>query len=87
MSILSLNPYHHVIFSVSEIDKINWAEVHEVSASELRKSLDGTKTFVKWEGETVPVCVEPLTTKSSYYTYEEMLAILRTSEWTVPLAP
>jgi hypothetical protein len=44
-------------------------------------SVDGTKTFVKWDGVSVPVCVESLTTKSPYYSYEEMLAILSTEEW------
>jgi hypothetical protein len=81
MSILSLNPYYHVIFSVTEIDKINWAEVHEVSASELRKSLDGTKTFVKYEG-TVPECVTLLSTGDGPYNYQDFITILRTSEWT-----
>ncbi len=76
-----------VIFDVSEIGAIDFTQVLETSADTLRLSVDGTKTFVKWEGETVPSCVESLTTKSSYYTYEEMLAILRTSEWTVPLTP
>jgi hypothetical protein len=76
-----------VIFDVSEIGSIDFTQVLETSADTLRMSVDGTKTFVKWEGETVPACVENLTTKSSYYSYEEMLAVLRTSEWTAPLAP
>jgi hypothetical protein len=81
MSILSLNPYYHVVFSVSEIDKINWAEVHEVSSSELRKSLDGTKTFVKYEG-AVPKCLTLLNTGDGPYNYQDFIVILRTSEWT-----
>ena len=76
-----------VIFDVSEIVSIDFTQVLETSADTLRISVDGTKTFVKWEGETVPSSVESLTTKSPYYTYEEMLAILRTSEWTVPFTP
>jgi hypothetical protein len=47
----------------------------------LRLSVDGTKTFVKWDNEVVPSCVANLTTKSPYYSYEEMLAILSTEEW------
>jgi hypothetical protein len=81
MSILTQNPYYHVIFSVSEIDKINWAEVHEGSPSELRKSIDGTKTFVKYEG-TVPECVTLLSTGDGPYNYQDFITILRTSEWT-----
>jgi hypothetical protein len=70
-----------VIFNVSEIGSVDFSEVLETSADTLRLSVDGTKTFVKWDGVSVPVCVESLTTKSPYYSYEEMLAILSTEEW------
>ena len=71
-----------VIFDVSELGLIDFSQVLETSADTVRKSVDQTKTFVKWEGETVPSCVESLTTKSVYYTYEEILAILAGPEWT-----
>ena len=70
-----------VIFNVSEIGSVDFSEVLETSADTLRLSVDGTKTFVKWDGVSVPLCVESLTTKSPYYSYEEMLAILSTEEW------
>jgi hypothetical protein len=76
-----------VIFSVSEIGSIDFSEVLETSADTLRLSVDGTKTFVKWDSVSVPVCVESLTTKSPYYSYEEMLAILSTEEWVNNMAP
>jgi len=76
-----------VIFSVSEIGSIDFSEVLETSAETLRLSVDGTKTFVKWDGVSVPVCVESLTTKSPYYSYEEMLAILSTEEWVNNMTP
>ncbi len=69
-----------VIFDVSELDKIDFTQVLETSAETVRKSVDGTKTFVKWEGD-VPACVESLTTKGDYLTYEEILAVLSTPEW------
>ena len=72
-----------VIFDVSELDKINFDEVLETSAETVRKSVDGTKTFVKWDdGQTAPPSVESLTTKGPYLTYTEILAILATEEWT-----
>lgn len=74
----------YVIFNVSELDKIDFTQVHETSADTVRKSVDGTKTFVKWEGE-VPPSVQSLTTKSEYYTYEEMLEILAGDQWTLTL--
>jgi hypothetical protein len=76
-----------VIFSVSEIGSIDFSEVLETSAETLRLSVDGTKTFVKWDSVSVPVCVESLTTKSPYYSYEEMLAILSTEEWVNNMTP
>jgi hypothetical protein len=72
------------IFATSELDQINFDEVLETSADTVRKSVDGTKTFVKWEdgGEIPPPpSVQALTTIQGYYTYEEMLAILNTPEW------
>jgi len=74
----------YVIFNVSELDKINFAEVLETSAETVRKSMDETKTFVKWEGE-LPASVQSLTTKSKYYTHSEILDILAGEEWTTPV--
>jgi hypothetical protein len=44
------------IFSTTEIDKIDFSSVCETSAETLRKSVDGTKTFVKWDS---PESLEP----------------------------
>ncbi len=70
----------YIIFDVSELNKINFNEVMEDSASTLRYSLDGTKTFIKWE-ETEPSFLSNLLTKSRIYTLEEISQILLTSEW------
>ena len=70
-----------MIFSVDELDQIDFTQVCETSEDTVRKSVDGTKTFVKWDGETIPTCVENLTTKEGPYTYEEILEILSTEEW------
>lgn len=73
-----------VIFDIGEINKIDFSQVLESSAQTLRMNLDGTRTFVKWEGDFVPDCVQSLTTKTEYYTLEEMLVILKSSEWFDP---
>jgi hypothetical protein len=75
-----------MIFNVSELDIIDFTKVLETSAETVRKSVDGTKTFVKWDGE-MPQCVVDLTTSEGPYTYEEILAILATPEWTDPNPP
>ena len=74
-----------VIFSVDEIALIDFSQVLETSADTLRRNVDGTMTFVKWDGAVVPACVESLTTKSEYYTYEEILDILAGPDWTQPM--
>jgi hypothetical protein len=70
-----------IIFNVSEINKINFDEVLESSSQWLRKSIDGTKTLVKWDGNIIPTSVQTLTTSEGPYTYDEMVSILETSEW------
>jgi hypothetical protein len=80
------DPYqgrYFMIFAVSELDQIDFTQVLETSIDTVRKSVDELKTFVKWDGET-PDCVTNLTTKEGPYTYEEMLDILATPEWTDP---
>lgn len=74
----------YMIFNVSELNDIDFNEVLETSIDTIRKSVDGTKTFVKWNGNVVPSSVEALTTKEGAYTYDEIIQILDTSEWNAP---
>jgi hypothetical protein len=73
----------YMIFNVSELPAIDFSQVLETSAETVRKSVDGTKTFVKWEG-TEPSCVTNLQTKEGPYTHSEILEILSEPEWTDP---
>ena len=71
-----------MIFNVSELGTIDFNEVLETSQDTVRKSVDETKTFVKWDGETTPSSVDSLSTKEGPYTHSEILSILATVEWT-----
>jgi len=73
-----------MIFNVSELELIDFTQVCETSTETVRKSVDGTKTFVKWDSVEIPSSVEVLITKEGPYTYEEILNILSTPEWTDP---
>jgi len=75
---------NYMIFNVSELGDIHFEHVLETSEDTVRKSVDGTKTFVKWEGET-PECVLNLQSKEGPYTYSEILEILSGEEWTAPM--
>jgi hypothetical protein len=70
-----------MIFNVSELNDIDFEQVLETSSDTVRRSVDNSKTFVKWEG-TMPTCVFNLTTKEGPYTYSEISTILLTSTWT-----
>lgn len=73
-----------MIFNVSELENIDFTQVLETSIDTVRKSVDKTKTFVKWEGVEIPSSVASLNTKEGPYTYNEILAILNTPEWIDP---
>ena len=78
------NNRQFIIFSTTEVDKIDFTQVCETSSETLRFSIDKNKTFVKWDTEGIPSSVDSLTTKEGPYTYEEILTILSGSEWTNP---
>jgi hypothetical protein len=73
-----------IIFNINELNKIEFTEVLETSIDTVRKSIDGTKTFVKWEG-TTPECIATLTTAEGPYSLEEITAILQSEQWTEPI--
>ena len=70
-----------MILNVSELPNIDFTQVLETSIDTVRKSIDETKTFVKWDGEIIPTSVDSLTTKEGPYSYIEMLDILSQPEW------
>jgi len=67
----------YVILNTSELGAVDFSEVKEGSSDTLSYSLDGTQTFVKYEG-TQPFFLLGKTE----YTHSEILAILATDEWT-----
>jgi hypothetical protein len=74
----------YLIFPVSELNKVDFSQVLETSADTVRKSVDETKTFVKWNGEA-PAFVATMTGTEGPYTHAEILEILSTSEWSSPM--
>jgi hypothetical protein len=76
----------YLILSVTEISLIDFSAIEETSANTLRKSVDETKTVIKWEGAP-PTFVESLSSKEGPYTYDEILEIMNSPEWMVPYKP
>ena len=66
----------YVIINSSEVSSIDFDQVLETSTDTLGYSLDGTKTFVKFVGDTPSFLIgEP------QYTHAEILNILAGPEW------
>ena len=83
MAHLDYDNRHYIIFNCTELSTIDFNQVLETSADTVRKSVDETKTFVKYNGD-MPSSVSSLTTKSQEYSHDEILTILSTPEWTQP---
>jgi len=71
-----MNNLTYCIIDSSEVGNVDFAQVLQTSADTIRYSLDGTKTFVKYEG-TQPFFLLGKTE----YNHEEILTILSGPEW------
>jgi len=70
------NSHTYVIIDASAVDSVDFSKVINTSADMLRYSLDGTKTFVKFEGDTPSFLIgEP------QYDHAAILSILSGPEW------
>jgi len=67
---------HWVIVNVSDITDEMIFKAQQSSRDTLRKTLDGNKAILKWDGDT-PSCFDGLTT----YTHSEILTELAKSDW------
>jgi hypothetical protein len=67
----------YVIYNMEDASSIDFSKVVETSLDTLRVSVDGTKTLLKFRGET-PVFLEGL----QEYNYAQILDIMRSEEWT-----
>jgi hypothetical protein len=72
----------YLIIPTSITGSIDFSQVGETSVDTLRLSVDGTKTFVKYH-----VGSRPSIYSSDYseYTHPQILEVLSTEEWTVPM--
>ena len=67
----------YCIIDASEVSAIEFDQVLQTSVNSLKYSLDGTKTFVKYEGTQPSFLIG-----KTEYSHEEILAILAGPEWT-----
>ena len=73
---MSLENRKWVIVNVSAITEDMIVSAIQTSADTLRKTLDGTKAILKWDGDT-PSVFDGMTT----YNHSEILTELAKSDW------
>ena len=66
----------YVIINASEVGTVDFSQVHETSADTLRYSLDDSKTFVKFDGDT-PSFLDGKT----QYNHSQIRTILDGEDW------
>ena len=77
----------YLIIPTSEVSKVDFSKVFETSADTLRKSVDGTKTFIKWGDSPYvdqPDFVTNISGKEGPYNHSQITTILSGTDWTKP---
>ena len=69
----------YVIINTSDVSGVDFNQVIERSADNLRRSVDGNKSIVKFEGDTPSFLIG-----ETQYTWSEIMDVLNTSDWTDP---
>ena len=67
---------HWVIVNTDNVTNEMINNALQINLATLRKTLDGSKALLKWDGDT-PSCFDGMTT----YNHSEILAILNNSDW------
>jgi len=76
-----MNNYTYTIIDITDLDNVNFSEVHETSADTIRKSIDGT-TFVMEYGETPSFVTDGTITPLATLNHSEALELMATEDWT-----
>jgi len=70
----------YVIYNMENVDTIDFTQVLEDTVDTLRLSVNGTKTVLKFEGETPDFLVG-----LQQHTHSEILPIMKSDEWSKEL--
>lgn len=71
----------YLIIPVSEVSKVDFSQVCETSEDTLRKSVDNSKTFIKWDGDD-PSFISSLSSTEGTYNHSQITTILSGTDWT-----
>jgi hypothetical protein len=74
---------YYCIINCDDIEAIDFARIMQTGPNSMRRSIDGAKTFVKYEGDQ-PDCLFAIAGNAAgppEYTHKEILEILKGPEW------
>ena len=71
----------YTILDIEHIDSLDYNELSDTSKDTSRRSADGTKFVVEFDGE--PDCLKNI--EHEVLTHEQVLDIMATEEWTISL--
>ena len=71
----------YLIIPVSEVSIVDFSQVCETSEDTLRKSVDNSKTFIKWDGDD-PSFISSLSSTEGTYNHSQITTILSGTDWT-----
>ena len=74
----------YAIAPIAELNNVDYSQVQQTSADTVSKNIDETEFVLKWEGD-IPSSVSVITPTIPTYTHEEILAVMATVEWTLPI--
>jgi hypothetical protein len=72
----------YAIVKLTDINKIDFSQIGETSASTIRKSIDDTQFVIKWNEGYTPTFIENESViPDGTYTHAEALALMSTPAW------
>jgi len=78
---LGFNNRKYIIIPVTEVNKIDFSEILETSIETMSKSVDGSKTFLKWDAIKKPDFIDTLVNFEGIYNNAQIIEILSSEEW------
>tara|TARA_Y100000593_G_scaffold29273_1_gene58308 strand:+ start:948 stop:1196 length:249 start_codon:yes stop_codon:yes gene_type:complete len=76
-----MNNYTYTIVNITDLDSVDFSEVHETSADTIRKSIDETKFVMEYD-ETPSFVADGTIIPLETLTHAEALELMTTEDWT-----
>tara|TARA_R100000664_G_C2722953_1_gene115860 strand:- start:16 stop:261 length:246 start_codon:yes stop_codon:yes gene_type:complete len=76
-----MNNYTYTIVNITDLDSVDFSEVHETSADTIRKSIDETKFVMEYD-ETPSFVADGTIIPLETLTHAEAIELMASEDWT-----